>query len=268
MDINKIDFSKISILEVIMNIIKNMRIDFSVEKILLKLNKKLLEAQLLIDTELNEKRKLMILLDLFYRKWNFGASNFKYKVSDMLWMDTVINTHQGTAISLGIIFLYFASKLNISIVPVIFPTQLILKFIFIKIKDFFIDPFNGDCIDENMLSLWLQGNISPATKMCEDYLKETPPLKVVQKFLDMLKIALVEEKCLELALRVNSVLLEISPKDPYEIRDRGLILAQLNCYSAAVADLLYFSDRCPEDPISEIIKMQIHTIKQKKNVLH
>lgn len=73
---------------------------------------------------------------------------------------------------------------------------------------------------------------------------------------------------MDLALIANKILLQITPNDPYEIRDRGLIYSQLDCDHIALADLIYFIEHCPEDPISEIIKIQIHSIEQKKVVLH
>jgi len=69
---------------------------------------------------------------------------------------------------------------------------------------------------------------------------------------------------MELALNTSNLLLEINPNNPYEIRDRGLIYAQLECYNASLQDLHYFIEKCPDDPISELIKIQIHTIEQKK----
>ncbi|EFG3273759.1 tetratricopeptide repeat protein [Shigella flexneri] len=57
-------------------------------------------------------------------------------------------------------------------------------------------------------------------------------------------------------------------EDPYEIRDRGLIYAQLDCEHVALNDLSYFVEQCPEDPISEMIRAQINNIAHKHIVLH
>ncbi|MDR8316202.1 tetratricopeptide repeat protein, partial [Acinetobacter baumannii] len=63
-------------------------------------------------------------------------------------------------------------------------------------------------------------------------------------------------------------LLQFNPEDPYEIRDRGLIYAQLDCDHVALLDLSYFVEQCPEDPISEMIRAQINTISHKQITLH
>ena len=67
---------------------------------------------------------------------------------------------------------------------------------------------------------------------------------------------------------MSQVLVQMDPEDPYEIRDRGLIFAQLECEHVALSDLAYFVEHCPEDPVSEMIKLQIHSIEQKQITLH
>lgn len=65
------------------------------------------------------------------------------------------------------------------------------------------------------------------------------------------------------SIKASETVLMFDPEDPYEIRDRGLIFAQLECNHVAISDLNYFVEQCPEDPISEMIKIQIHSIEQK-----
>lgn len=91
---------------------------------------------------------------------------------------------------------------------------------------------------------------------------------LVRKLLDTLKGALMDEKQMELALRASEAMLEFDPADPYEIRDRGLIYVELECDHVALNDLNYFVERCPENPVSEMIKVQIHSIEQRSVALH
>lgn len=102
----------------------------------------------------------------------------------------------------------------------------------------------------------------------DEDLEEAENTLIVRKMLDTLKAALMEEKQMELALRASEAVLAFDPDDPYEIRDRGLIYAQLDCNHIAISDLSYFVEQCPEDPIAEMIKMQIHSIEQQRVTLH
>jgi len=152
--------------------------------------------------------------------------------------------------------------------PVIFPTQLILRADWLDEEMWLINPFNGDTLDTHTLEVWLKGNISPTTELYDEDLEEAESALVIRKMLDTLKAALMEEKHMEMALNVSQVLLQLDPDDPYEIRDRGLIYVQLDCEHIALSDLNYFVEHCPEDPISEMIKVQIHSIEQKQVTLH
>ena len=131
-----------------------------------------------------------------------------------------------------------------------------------------INPFNGDTLDEHTLDVWLKGNISPVAELFNEDLDEADNSEVIRKLLDTLKSALMEERQMELALRASEVLLQFNPEDPYEIRDRGLIYAQLDCEHVALNDLSYFVEQCPEDPISEMIRAQINAISHKQITLH
>ncbi|MNC28744.1 hypothetical protein D3C75_769660 [compost metagenome] len=164
--------------------------------------------------------------------------------------------------------MWIAERLDIPLNPVIFPTQLILRGDWMDGEMWLINPFNGDTLNEHTLEVWLKGNVGPTAELFDEDLDEADNAEVVRKLLDTLKSALMEERQMELALRASQVLLQFNPEDPYEIRDRGLIYAQLDCEHVALTDLSYFVEQCPEDPISEMIKAQINSISQKQITLH
>ncbi len=154
-------------------------------------------------------------------------------------------------------------------VPVIFPTQMLLRADPETSEEMWlINPFNGETLDEHTTEVWLKGNIGPVAELFNEDLDEADNAEVIRKLLDTLKSALMEERQMELALRASEALLQFNPEDPYEIRDRGLIYAQLDCDHVALLDLSYFVEQCPEDPISEMIRAQINTISHKQITLH
>ncbi|WP_343153001.1 invasion regulator SirB1 [Buchnera aphidicola] len=265
---SNIDFSKQSIFESMLVAFKLIRKNFPTEEVKKELKFRLEEVKFLIRDEKNEINKLKKMLKIFYSKWGFGGAKKKYKLSDVLWIDKVLKTRQGTAVSLGIILLYMAKELSLSLTPIIFPTQLILKSDLKNKKSWLINPFNGETLNEHILEVWLKGNISPTATLYKNDLNQAKSLTVIRKVLNTLKAALMEEKKMELALNVSNLLIQLNPNDPYEIRDRGLIYAQLECGKVALSDLTYFIEHCPEDPISEIIKVKIHSIEQKRTTFH
>ena len=214
------------------------------------------------------EEQLEKLIALFYGDWGFKASRGVYRLSDALWLDQVLKNRQGSAVSLGAVLLWVANRLDLPLLPVIFPTQLILRIECPDGEIWLINPFNGESLSEHMLDVWLKGNISPSAELFYEDLDEADNIEVIRKLLDTLKASLMEENQMELALRTSEALLQFNPEDPYEIRDRGLIYAQLDCEHVALNDLSYFVEQCPEDPISEMIRAQINNIAHKHIVLH
>lgn len=176
-------------------------------------------------------------------------------MSDALWLDNVLARRQGLPASLWIILLHIAQALEIPLLPVIFPTQMILRADWLDGEMWLINPINGDPLDAHTLDIGLRGNLGEGVQLDEEDLEEADNNTVVRKLLDTLKGALMDEKQMELALRASEAMLEFDPADPYEIRDRGLIYVELECDHVALNDLNYFVEQCPEDPVSEMIKV-------------
>lgn len=262
------EFNKAPLCDGMILVSELIRDDFPSQYVQDELEHLLALAREVISQAKPQEHQLEELLALFYGEWGFKDTRGVYRLSDALWLDKVLQNRQGSAVSLGAILLWVAGRLNIPLTPVIFPTQLILRGEWLDGEMWLINPFNGDTLDEHTLEVWLKGNISPVAELFNEDLDEADNAEVIRKLLDTLKSALMEEQQMELALRASEALLQFNPEDPYEIRDRGLIYAQLDCDHVALHDLSYFVEQCPEDPISEMIRAQINTISHKQITLH
>ncbi|MGM3172590.1 invasion regulator SirB1 [Dickeya lacustris] len=262
------EFNQSPLSEGVMLVSQSIRRDFATQEVRQHLQKLVDEARASISSDLEQDQQLEQLIELFFHTWGFGGASGVYRLSDVLWLDKVLATRQGMPVSLGIIFLHIAHQLELPLMPVIFPTQLILRADWLDDEMWLINPLNGDTLSEHVLEVWLKGNLGVSARLMDSDLDEAENVMIVRKLLDTLKIALMEEKQMELALRACEAILQFDPEDPYEIRDRGLIYAQLDCDHIALSDLSYFVEQCPEDPVSEMIKVQIHSIEQKQIVLH
>ncbi|QCI26690.1 tetratricopeptide repeat protein [Buchnera aphidicola (Thelaxes californica)] len=267
--IEKIKLNQSSILDSILEVLSFIKDGVYKNVLISEFNEKIKSSSGSLLNDCDSIDKLRKMLDIFYVHWKFGSAYGTYKISNILYLDEVLKTKQGSALSLGIILIYVAKQFNINLDPIIFPTQLILSYFCKKTsKVLLINPFDGEFLDKNILTLWLQGNITPTATIQKNNLKIADNFTVICNFLHTLKLSLIEEKNMVLALKVSDVLIKIKPEDPYEIRDRGLIYAYLECDNVAVSDLMQFIERCPHDPVSEILKMQIYVMQKKSVILH
>lgn len=262
------DFSESSLCDAMIAVMSLVRSDFPVGTVRQQLAELVTEARQHVCPDVDQEQQLEQLMTLFYDQWGFGGAQGIYRLSDALWLDNLLQTRQGTAVSLGAILMFIAGELSLPLSPVIFPTQLIARADWVEDEMWLINPFNGETLDEHTLDVWVKGTLGPTSTLFDEDLDEADIGTVVRKMLETLKSSLMEEQQPELALRVSEVLLAMDPEDPYEIRDRGLIYAQLECEHIALNDLTYFIEQCPEDPVSEMIKVQIHAIGNKHVTLH
>jgi len=87
-------------------------------------------------------------------------------------------------------------------------------------------------------------------------------------YLTALKNALIKEKNFDKALVCVDILLALRPNDPFERRDRGFLLHQLDCFKVAYDDYRFFVEQCPKDPAAQLLKVQLDKINIFDAVLH
>lgn len=267
-DVTDFEFDDNPLHEGIYRIARFIRDDFPEEDVRRELDVLAERAKSIIPDDIDEEQQLEQLLHLFYHTWGFGGPGGVYNLSDMLWLDKVLKTHKGAPSTLGLILMYIAERLDIALYPVIFPTQLLVKAEWLDGDYWVINPLDGETLTCRMLDVWLKGHFGITANLGNDDLSDADNSHIIMKLLGSLKGALMQENKPEMALRASQLALSFDPEDPYEIRDRGLIYAQLNCNKAATTDLNYFIEHCPEDPVSEIIKMQLNSIEQGNVTLH
>ena len=121
------EFNKAPLCDGMVLISELIRDDFPTHYVQDELERLLGLAREEIASSWDQERQIERLLELFYHDWGFSDSRGVYRLSDVLWLDKVLNNRQGSAVSLGAILLWIAQRLALPVVPVIFPTQMLLR---------------------------------------------------------------------------------------------------------------------------------------------
>lgn len=218
----------------------------------------------------NEAQRVEQLLHWFYHELRFSCHYAEYFNTESLLIHKVIETKRGMPISLAAILLYLAASLNLPIYPVNFPPQLILRAEITtpngRKETRFINPWNGEFLTLAYLEKWLMGEVAMPATITPELIRRAEPLELLERLETLFKMALTKEKKYAEVLKMIEFRLIFSPEDPYEIRDRGMILASMDCYQAALEDLSYFIDQCPDDPSAVLLKSEIAGLE--KQVAH
>ena len=215
----------------------------------------------------NELDRLHQLLDVIYRQMKFSYRYTDYFNSDNLLLHKVLQTKQGMPVSFAAILLYLAAKCGIPLFAVNFPTQIILRAEIShadgRQETLFINPADGKFLSMDDLEKWLDGEPMAGLLVTPMLIRRAEPFELLERVETLFKMALTKEKKFQEVLEMINFRLIFSPDDPYEIRDRGMIFATMECFQAAYEDLNYFIDQCPDDPSARMIKMDIKQLEQK-----
>lgn len=127
------------------------------------------------------------------------------------------------------------------------------------------DPVTGESIDGGQLDERLDDvSADPMDMTLDSMSKDT----LIVEHLTLLKNSLIFENKFDQALKCVDILLALRPDDPFERRDRGFLLHQLDCFKVAYDDYQYFVEQCPQDPAAQLLKLQLDNVTITDSVLH
>lgn len=108
--------------------------------------------------QLDDSKKMHLLLDFVFDELNFRGSNIDYYNPDNSYMHRVIDRRQGLPISLGLVVLFLARRLDLPFYGVNMPIHFMLKYKG-ELDEVFIDPFDrGKTVSYNQCYFFLKQN--------------------------------------------------------------------------------------------------------------
>lgn len=108
--------------------------------------------------QMDESKKMHILLDFVFKELNFTGSTVDYYNPDNSYLNRVIDRRQGLPISLGLIVLFLARRIELPFYGVSMPIHFMLKYKGER-QEVFIDPFDrGKVVTYNQCYFFLKQN--------------------------------------------------------------------------------------------------------------
>lgn len=225
-----------------------------------------LSDELAVETDI--KKKFQLLLTVFYQKWQFSGDQESYFSSSNAFIDQVVERRKGIPVSLGVLLLYFGRQFDFPIEGVAFPTQFLLKLTWPGDEPLYLNPYDGQYVERHLLQAWLIGFDGPLAIVKKEHLASVDDQTIIERWLTLLKSIFLREEQYTLALKCSDLALNLTPNDPYEIRDRGFIYQQLDCVQVAIADFKYFIEQRPNDPVAKILQQQVKRMNKENVILH
>lgn len=127
------------------------------------------------------------------------------------------------------------------------------------------DPVTGESLNWHELDARMSEISGDPFEIQIDVMKSE---SLVLEHITSLKTAFIREQAYDNALKCVDMLLALNPNDPFERRDRGFLLHQLDCFKVAYDDYQYFVEQCPKDPAAQLLKLQLDKISISDTILH
>ena len=130
------------------------------------------------------------------------------------------------------------------------------------------DPFSGAILSEEDVRERFKLAMGPAMRFDARWLRVATPREILVRLLGNLKQIYVQRNEPEQALGCCDRILLLIPDAPLELRDRGLVYQQLECFGAALFDLERFLALAPKDPSADAIRDTLVELRAQAARVH
>ncbi|WP_299492865.1 tetratricopeptide repeat protein [uncultured Shewanella sp.] len=210
--------------------------------------------------------RLSALLYWFFQEKGFCAREdyFSVEAADL---GRCLVTRQGNSTTLATLLMLLAKQLDLPVDLILLPgfTALCCR---IDNQVYYIDPLTGERMNKHQLHVLVRGELGNAAKLKPSYLKPATPKRIVSRMIHEIKAGCIISRQFEPAMECSNLLLQWHSDDLNLNRERAFIAQQLGCLSLATADLEYFIDNSPNDPLIELVKIQLKELRSEVEVFH
>ena len=211
------------------------------------------------------EQKVIALNYYLFNEMRFSGNVDDYYDPRNSYLNEVLERRIGIPISLSILYMEVGKRLGLNLKGVSFPGHFLVK-LAVKRGQLVLDPFiGGEAQSEADLRRRL-AQVLPSEEaekaQLDRYLAPATPRQIIARVLRNLKNIYMQTGKLEQALAVMQRMLLVMPESAEELRDRGLVYHQLECFRPALSDLQNYLRRKPEASDVAEIHGRIVELKQ------
>lgn len=213
-------------------------------------------------------RRLACMDYVLFRQEGFRGDDEDYQDPENSFLNRVMERKRGIPITLSVLYLEVARRLDMEVRGVGFPGHFLVKTVCDR-QEVFVDPFHrGRILSPSDLQGLLDKLYGGRLEVRPEYLAAVSDRQIVRRMLHNLKRTYVDRQDLERCLRAVEMLVTLDPDDAEQVRDRGLLRSRLADGAGALADLERFLELAPESGSAPMVREQIERIKRRSRALH
>jgi regulator of sirC expression with transglutaminase-like and TPR domain len=136
-------------------------------------------------------------------------------------------------------------------------------------EEILIDPFNqGEIRSRESLETMLHRSYGGKIAFDAGFLETTPKKQILRRMLNNLKVIYLRQGDLIRGLSVVERLNVLDPASAEDIRDRGLIYLQLECFKQALEDLESYLRFAPHAEDANAVREQVAMLTKQVAQIH
>lgn len=211
-------------------------------------------------------QRLQLLKHFFYNELGFGPNPNDFYAPENSYLHQIIENRRGIPISLAILMMELGQQIGLNIRGVSFPNHFMMR-ISLQQGEIIMDPLNGESLSKNQLQEMLdpyldaKGYRGELSLPLNIFLRVSSSREILSRFMRNLKMIYSEDERWERLLGIQERLVILLPDSAEEVRDRGLIFAQLEYVRPAIADLQRYLSEMPGAEDATDIREHIATLE-------
>ena len=207
-------------------------------------------------------QRLRLLNTYFFHELGFSGNVNDYHDARNSYLSQVLDTRRGIPITLALLYIELATQAGLSAAGVSFPGHFLVKLRMPR-GDVIIDPFSGQSLSREQLDerlapyRQLRGLVGDFEAPLGLFLQPAPARAVVARLLRNLKEIFRSGSDWPRLLAIQERLLILLPDEPEELRDRGLVQAELGRLDLAADDVDAYLAGRPEAPDAAALRRRV-----------
>ena len=211
--------------------------------------------------------RIQILNRFVYEEEKFAPNTRDYYDPKNSYLNDVIERKLGIPITLAVIYMELARYLGLELKGIGFPGHFLIG----NFQDmtFYIDAFHfgeillrADCEER-----FLQATGGRA-QFSDVFLKPASKVEVLARMLANLKNIFVEQRRFDRAVETLNWTIAIQPQVSLHFRDRGILLARIECPDAALKDLEYYLEHSMGATERQQVEDLVVALRNNRKTIH
>jgi regulator of sirC expression with transglutaminase-like and TPR domain len=221
-----------------------------------------------LGAEADVYRSIAALNFVLFQEQAFRGNREQYFDPRNSFLNEVLDRKTGIPISLSILYIEVAHRIGLSLQGVGFPGHFLVKYPAHN-EEIVVDPFNrGEILSQQNLETMLY-RLYGGKIVFEPHLLEAISKKqILRRMLNNLKIIYLRQNDLIKGLSIVERLMVLDPVSGEDIRDRGLIYLQLECFKQALEDLESYLRLAPHAEDAPAIRQQVTVLTRQVAQIH